>query len=421
MKNKLLKLSRIIFFTVLLSSCANHPIIKNNIDTVDLVDAYKLKGEVLLSQIAEKIEYIPLEAIPNYIIDQPYTIAANDSNLIIIAFRKILVFKRSTGRFKCEISSYGRGPNEYLFTIANSGYYEPDDMIFAGKDLANLIMGFSSDGTLKKIIKRPNNVDEGYFIVSIWPFRVNSYIGYSINYSGINPYKIEEFDSTGTVFNRYPNYNRFDKNKYPKDTRSLMPVCFFNYLDSIRFIEPLTDSVFTVSENKLFPRYKIKMGPFAPPYYLQGTNYFMDYEHLKYFWLSTFQESSRFLFFTTVTNFYSHLCFYDKELKRTYVCDINRDKESYKFITRPPRYYNKIRTIGFKNNIDGFLPVGTGFGELYINRKNEMTTYILASDVERWFRNNPEEAKNLPQNLKKYSTTKATDNIIVMIVKLKTK
>jgi hypothetical protein len=419
MKNCILKSGSFVIVTMILFSCGNRALKDKSVDTIDLLNAYRSRTEVLLSQVAERVEYIALESKSGYIVDTPYIIAANDTALIIIAFRKILVFERLTGKFKYEISSYGRGPDEYLFTIGPTGYYEPDDIIFAGKNLEGLIVGYSSAGTLKKIIKCPMNLEEGYNVVAAWPYN-NNYLGYPLNYSGAYPYKIEVFDSAGNVIKRYPNYNSFDKNKYSKSTRSLQPGCFFNYKDSVRFIEPLTDSIFTVSNNGLIPTYKISMGEHAPPYYLQGIYYMMDYDHLKYFWVSDFQESDRFLFFSNVTDFYCHLCFYDKKLKRTFVCENSGDKEFYKFATRPPRYYTKVRTIGLKNDIDGFLPVGTGFGVIDINKKNEMATYILASDVERWFKMNPEKAKNLPENLRKYSGIKSTDNIIVIIVKLKT-
>jgi hypothetical protein len=161
------------------------------------------------------------------------------------------------------------------------------------------------------------------------------------------------------------------------------------------------------------------MGDAAPPYFLQGTHYMIDYDHQKYFWITTLRESSRFLFFYTETNFFSHLSFYDKKLKKTFLCENNNDKEFYKFPIRPPRYYDRIRTIGFNNDLDGFIPFGTGFNELYINKKNEMATDILASDVERWFKMNPEKASRLTDNLKKFSSVKSTDNIIVVISKLK--
>ena len=48
-----------------------------------------------------------------------------------------------------------------------------------------------------------------------------------------------------------------------------------------------------------------------------------------------------------------------------------------------------------------------------------MTKYIQAADMERWFKLNPEKAAKLPEKLKKFADIKATDNIIVMVVKLK--
>jgi hypothetical protein len=217
MSKNSLKYSSVLILISLLSSCNDSTKINKSIDTVDLMDAYNSKSEVLLSQVAEKIEYIPLESAPNYIFEHPYTIAASDSLLVIIGFRKIAVFDRSTGKFKRDISSYGRGPNEYLYTLSNHCYNELDDVIYVAKNLSDIILGFSSTGTLKKTIKLPTkDIDNGYLLESPWPFRQKNFLGYSINYSGVNPYKIEEFDSNGSVINRYPNYNSFEKKIFPK-------------------------------------------------------------------------------------------------------------------------------------------------------------------------------------------------------------
>jgi hypothetical protein len=400
--------------TFLIIACSPSNKENKSIERINLLHAYENRGEVLLSSIADSVEYIILESNPNCQFEEPYMIGTQDSLIIIIAFQRILVFDRHTGAFKYNISSYGNGPDEFLQPIGNS-FDENKKLIYTKKN--NLVSGFSFDGKLGERFKVPQTSMELNFefnITSFWPCSENKYIGYSKNYSGNNPYKLELFDSTGQIIKHFPNYNSFDKKKYNGGSLSIQQGWFFVVQDSIRFFEQYTDTIYTFSNDNLIPRYELSMGALALPYYLQGVEKEYKNERLKLFYISDMRESSRFLFFTVGINLYKHFCVYDKKLKQAKVCEEIVDKEYYKY----PTYYEQ-RVIGFMNDIDDFLPIGTGRSGLFINRNDEMSTYILAQDVERWFKLNPDKSAKLPDKLKKFSKVQPLDNIIVEIVKLK--
>ncbi|MBP7223528.1 MAG: 6-bladed beta-propeller [Sedimentibacter sp.] len=421
----------LIILLTILSCKESHKVVIpiQGIETIDIIGSYESKGEVKLSSIADSVEYIKLESSDKCMVSNPYLVAARDSILILIEYQKILVFNRVTGAFKYEISTFGRGPSEYRSTQTN-GYDELNNLVYVSSFNEDNIMGFSTDGSLQIMFKKPGSNYEikgkEYNIGSFWPFARNQYIGYSENISGINPVKLERFNTSGRILYQYPNYNFFDKNKHNGSYREHDDGWFFCYTDSIRFFEMYTDTIYTVLDKKLYPRYLLKMGELSPPYYLMSVDVGLDFKHFDYFHIRKIFESPRFLFFTLRLKNYRHLCFYDKKLKETKVCEVVSDKEHYEVQTTYEniprfgrvRWEKETRTIGLVDDINNFIPFGVGNKCIYINRNNELIAYIQASDVERWFKMNPDKVKNLPENLKKYSEVKATDNIIVMVIKL---
>lgn len=124
-------------------------------------------------------------------------------------------------------------------------------------------------------------------------------------------------------------------------------------------------------------------------------------------------ESNRFLVFTVGLNGYRHLAFYDKSKKETLVCNTQNDLDFY--------YYQEYwgnRCIGFNNDIDNFVPIGTSIN-FFINKNNEYVAAIPAIEIKRWFDNNPEEVEKLPAHLKEFSSINWDDNPVVVVMKLK--
>ncbi len=405
----------IIAACILLSSCNSSPQPTKTIEEIDLYGAYQMRSEVPVSNIASEIEYIRLETGNDFMVGNPHLINVKDSLILFIGFRKLYVFNRSNGKFLYEISSFGRGPDEYSFT--GSIYDENEDLFYVnmGEKNGNYItVGYNFKGEIVKTISKPslrNSDDNELPIGRFWPLNDSLCLGYIDNPMVYVPEKIVIFDNNGKFLKYYPNYNFIDKNESGSFSFSAHKSMFFNAKDTVRFFELHTDTVFNINSRTIEPRYHINMGDLLFPYNLRSS--LNSPEYLKYFHILTMHESSRFLMFSSGIYGIRHIVFYDKTLKRTLVCNTSTDLDFYK-----SENYWGIRCIGFSNDLDQFVPIGTD-KNFYINKDDEFVTAIPALEVKRWFDRNPEKAAKLPEHLQDFRDIKAEDNPVVVIAKLK--
>jgi hypothetical protein len=405
----------IVIVLILFSSCLNTSQQGETIEEIDLFSAYNDRSEVLISNIATDIEYIRLETGEDFMLNDPHLINVKDSLILFIGFRKIYVFSRNTGKFLYQISSFGRGPNEYSST--GSIYDEKRDLFFVnmGKKDGNYItVGYNFTGEIVKTISIPNlrNSDDNELPISrFWPLNDSLYLGYIDNPMVSLPEKIVVFDYNGKSLRYYPNYNSNGKNESGSFSFSAHKSMFFNAEDTIRFFELHTDTVFSINSHTIVPRYHINMGDLLLPYNLRSS--LNSPEYLENFHIRTMHESSRFLIFSSGIYGIRHIVVYDKTLQNTMVCGASTDLDFYK--SEDPW---GIRCIGFSNDLDQFIPIGTD-KNFYINRNDEFVTAIPGLEVKRWFDRNPEKAERLPEHLQAYRNIKDDDNPIIIIAKLK--
>ena len=416
----------VIFRVILVSSllamavaCVKKPQSIETVEEIDLIGAYLEKTDVPISKIATDIEYIRLETGEDFMLNEPYLTNVKDSFVLFIGFRKIYIFNRYTGRFMYEISNYGRGPDEYSATGSIYGMY--DDLFYVSyesnrKDQNNYgIWGAHNfSGKMIKTVSKPNLYDSENNevpIIRFWPLDDTLYLGYVFNSLMCISEKLVIFDKKGTFVKFYPNYYHVKFRESNIINVSLNDGMFFNVLDTVRFFELYTDTVFSVSSLRIEPRYHITMGDQLIPYQIRTT--IEAKEYLNYFHIRTMHESSRFLMFSVGIYGTRHLAFYDKTQKRTMVCDAPADLDFYKF----DNFYG-IRCIGFSNDLDDFIPIGTD-KNFYINKNDEFVTAIPALEVRRWFDMNPEKAKKLPEHLQAFRDINAEDNPVIVVAKLK--
>lgn len=403
-----------IFFSLIgLYSCKGN--IESNIDieTVKVTQAYENRSVSPISEIADDIEYIKLESKTEAILNSPYILHRTNDSIIIIGFRQLMVFHYPSGRFVSESFKFGRGPGEYRFTTRM--FNEKEGITYMAKS-THKFEGFKLNGGFVSSFNKPETVisDSVKFrISSTWEIGEDKYIGYVDNLTGHNPVRLVVLNNKGDIVKKYPNYNSFDFDEKSHVIWDPLKGWFFQFQDSVRFFESYTDTIFNVSEKEIIPRYYLEISKNAPPYYIQKIEqYYYDLIH-QYIHLLNFRETSRYLFFFLEHDRYRHIAVYDKNSKETNIAENLSDKEFYRF----PEHY-AIRSIGFENDIDSFIPVGTG-KVFYANRNDELLTYSSAYEVKRWFEMNPDKAAKLPDNLKALKPEKDDENDILMIVKLK--
>lgn len=401
------------FLCLFIFSCRNDNSSNSPVEIVDILGAYNNRNEILLSSVADSIEYIQLDSSGD-ILKSSKLLSVIDTVLLQTDGGHINIYSRASGKFLYEVSSFGRGPDEHRVI---EYFYEPENIVWAVGGTTDDRIGFSIDASRVYHYKNPkHNFEAGheFWIPSSFPLMKNCYIGYSFNETGKNKYKLVVFDSLGIIKKSYRNYNFFEKKDIGYSFADFSQGWFYNYADTTRFFELYTDTVYTVIEENISPRYFLSMGKMAPPYYFLSISPDDGNEKQKYFEIRKMCESERYLFFTVDINYYRHLGFFDKINNKTFLCDYKEGREYYKY----PTYY-ATKSIGFVNDLDDFIPVATGADLINITRNGEFVSYIDAIDVERWFQQNPEKAARLPERLKRFSDVKATDNIIVQVVHLK--
>ena len=93
------------------------PIKKNDTGTaftIDVYNAYQKKNSILLSQIADDIEYIPLETTNECLLDGTLrNIVITEKEIFIFDYNKGYRFTRN-GKFINSIGKKGQGPGEYI-------------------------------------------------------------------------------------------------------------------------------------------------------------------------------------------------------------------------------------------------------------------------------------------------------------------
>lgn len=143
-----------LFILCAIISCNNRDQTRfNKLETIDLDEGLKNKKELVLSQIATDIQYIPLETKEECLITSVSQVFAFKNKIIVFDERQrnIYLFE-NTGKFIRKIGKKGVGPGEYNEAFRVS-FNDKDSSILV-KDRDNIFYGI--DGIfIKKVAKFP--------------------------------------------------------------------------------------------------------------------------------------------------------------------------------------------------------------------------------------------------------------------------
>ena len=109
--------------------------------TVDIDPKSQPKGSLMLSDLVERVEYIPLETNDNCIVGNIYNLFDVSENYIAVSDfmfqRQVFLFDRA-GRFITKIGSRGQGPGEYV--MQREVFIDESKKCIYVKDLRKLLM-----------------------------------------------------------------------------------------------------------------------------------------------------------------------------------------------------------------------------------------------------------------------------------------
>ena len=381
-----------------------------NIINIDLTRAKFV--EIPAERVFEDIKYVRLEThtdgllnikFVSFYLTEKYIIAVND-------LQRAYLFNRETGTFIRRVGSIGQGPNEYSGIICNGGFDETNNILFINETWSLWKSINIETNRIESILYKPlpeNDIDT--YINSPWFIKDNLYVSFCNNVTGKNKVRLIVYNKEGTIIKKYPNFLEYEKVirlSYNVDNGR------FYYYNGLTFFKEgaYNDTVFCVDENRMSPHIVFKLGNKQPSYFHQDI---VGYNTGKYM-IHFIYESDSFIIFNIsyskdtenikvpdeiknyvsnkmVKNIYSHVCYYDKKTKQTFISSTSDLKKTGYTTTDIP-------VCIYPNSI---------------NKRNEMIAKIDPEELIKYKDRIDSKYKSLFQNIQE------DDNPIVVIAKLK--
>ena len=377
------------------------------VPTVKIAYAYDNQEIVNLSDLAESIEYIPLETSMKTLLRYPKVKGIQGDSIILVhSSMRISIFDRNTGKFLNDIGHRGDDPNGFNIN-GQLGFNTTNGNIFASRFMFRYIEYSPVTNQVVKVIPKPDYIEGDPIAVidlqgrkrlrgiSTYHWMHEGYIaGYVQNLGGTEKLKLVIYDRDGKVVKYHNNGRTFRKD--PKQSIKGYIVNFHDYNEESFFKEWFSDTLYSFSSKKLTPKYYLNTGSHRPIYERQDL-------------ISDVQR--RDLMFLNVTTQVVNNLYFKVYHKDKYKVGLFNKKTHKTQIAKQ----QKNELLGFHNDIDNFVP----FSPSFTTHEGNLIGIITAEEMLDWFSNNPELANKLPQRLKQFRNIDPEDNPIVMIVKPK--
>jgi len=380
---------------------------EDEIITIDLTKS--IEGDIPMSIFFNDVEYIKLETTKECLLVNP-SIYVTDSYIIASnVFKDAYLFDRKTGKFIHEISRYGQGPDDYLYSLGMNGFNEKYKLLFfynfdhwRGIDIET--------NKLKVVVKNPAflekyNKENKYRNINL-PHILNDsiFIGYTNNVTGRIPYLLILFNKDGEVLKEFPNYVFHDHIGMELPFNQGI---FYAYNNNLYFKDQdYNDTIYKIEENKLTPHIVFNLGDKKPKPPTTTTNIkgitIADINNGKWY-ISYAQETKKYVFFKyevrgglglTGTDNSSFSGYYDKKTQQVYTT-------------------NHRKNSGYINDLDNFLD----FRIYSSNNNGEFFGAIEAEKITDYMKKN----KNNPiwSKINNITEIQEDDNPIVVIAKIR--
>ena len=213
---------------------------------------------VKLSDIAEKVTFVPLETTDSSLIARQMLSQIRLANgcIYVPCSNGLLTFDEKTGKFLRRISRKGQGPGEYASIRGIEVFEESDNVhIFSGEK----VMTFQSDGKFLAQYSKP-----GGWAASV--MQDSLCLSFILNHTGQQKYRLLITDERADTLQCFPQYDRFvvpggfNWIYHHNQERYL-----YTHKDEHVFRDYYCDTLFTVKPDKLVPRFRLEMGKYGLP------------------------------------------------------------------------------------------------------------------------------------------------------------
>lgn len=302
---------KVFIFAILIVGCTNRSgqnVHENEVEfyTIDIEQCLGTEQTVLMSDIADTVEYIVLKTPDEVVITGIRQVIPYGDYLFIRA-RGVIYKFRKDGQFVRQIGARGQGPGEYL--IAASFFIDPQKKeIVVGEP--NQLLYYSIEGNYLRHISRQFS-----------EFALSDSLIWIANYPGHwEKFEALSLTTTGDTVSSIPNkvYGTGQDNGYQVAVTSRMSAPFYHY-NGHAFYKGFddNDTIRKLSGAQATPYAFIDFGKYKLPLeYSPGTSGFATYGY-KYLGVPFISEDADYFFFapenraTGVSDF----CLYNKKSK----------------------------------------------------------------------------------------------------------
>jgi len=409
-------LTAFLFLVYVLNSCNDNSKTGTSLNnfpkkiTLNLADA--ITDSMNLSEIAERVEYIPLQTTDSTFMGDIYDFIVTQDYIFIKDELRILKYNKN-GKFGNSLFRVGHGPGE-AFPICFA-VDEAEKLVYVF-DRNEYIMIYDFDGRFNNSIKKPINPPESLPPWSIGCFNNSLFIAVAQRPQVKYIYSCYDLknDSVRVLYNNHRKYDKSQEGKWP----ALIP-WDYNYQinDScIMYKERFCDTIFQVNKDFLQkPRYIIDLGRNKLEWEVwrdQRMFHLMETGPPFGYTVQSSIESKSFLFLS-LTSFMEPQLFalFDKDSQTVRIYSSNDSK-------------NQTKQVYLKNDLDHLIAFPPANKKGYIDYFNGcLYSIINAADFEEAYSSASERIKNSSAYLKSMhpvlSEIDENSNPVIMKVYLK--
>jgi hypothetical protein len=401
-----------------------------NAQDLTCIDLTKAEfGNRNAEEIFNNFEIVPLEThekrtnVDEFYLTDKYIIGMN-------FLGPAYLFDRKTGVFIHEISSYGKGDDQYAGPLYNKyGLDEKNNILFAHNGVGPVGKSWKciniETNKVESIFNKPlpENNNETFHTKAPWLIKDSIYVAFCNNTTGKEKTKLIVFDENGTLIKKYPNHLEYNKikNRIPFNYG-----IFYYYNSQTYFKEPVfNDTVFSVNEKEMLPHIVFKSGDRQPSYYHQES---AEHNKNKYFINFVYESDSIVMFNFSFHTEILDAAYSSKEFNKdvrifslgTRTLETVDSKELKKGTEHTGYYDKKSKQVFISSSPDlkksgGYTISGipVSFYPVSINKNNEMIAKIDPAELIKYKDTISSKYQYILKNIQE------GDNPVIIIAKLK--
>ncbi len=372
---------------------------------IDLSGALKSEAAVLLSTIADNIEYVPLETTPECVLGDYRNIRAEVLKEYIVVSDKhqmddvpLKLFSRD-GKYIGEIGAIGKGPNEYQRILGYS-FLENLDRIYILNDNPSKLLIFNFKRQCIGSIPLPRSAAK---VIALNPDRIGIlYLPFTEIPN--ETARFEWIDNTGKVLKSVPLYQG-----RPKDGGgAFAPRAQLKIIgDDVHFVEQPFDTAYRLNPDKGFqPIWTFNLGADKIPREISTDVRRIMEEARPYSFIRTAVETPKYYFISIVQRQQIRNLYYNKKDNKVTCLKIN---DPFK------KFFDA--SLGFVNDLDGGLPFWPNSGS-----ESQLISVTAPEILKAVFQDKPATTLKLKRPelrgklFKMVDQLKDDDNPVVVIV-----